>query len=69
MRLIKRLFLKRLKGKKYFIEADLSDAALSGADLIAANLSGAEFRDAIADSNTKFPNGFDAKGAGVEIHK
>jgi hypothetical protein len=51
-------------------EADLSRAKLIGANLSGARLSGADLNGArligaIADSNTKFPNGFDAKDAGV----
>ncbi len=54
------------------IWADLSDADLSGANLsdarlIGANLSDARLIGAIADSETKFPEGFDAVGAGVDI--
>ncbi|MDM3853691.1 MAG: pentapeptide repeat-containing protein [Aphanizomenon gracile PMC649.10] len=53
-------------------DANLSDANLSGANLSGANLSGANLSDArligaIADSETKFPEGFDAVGAGVDI--
>ena len=52
--------------------ADLSGARLivadlSGADLIGADLSGADLSGAIADSETIFPEGFDAVGAGVDI--
>ena len=52
-------------------KADFSNADFSGADLSGANLSGADFLndayliDAIADSRTNFPDGFDANGAGV----
>jgi hypothetical protein len=45
--------------------ADLSEADLSEADLSGANLSEADLIEAIADSQTKFPYGFDAVGAGV----
>ena len=48
-------------------DADLSDADLSDARLIGANLSDARLIGAIADSETKFPEGFDAVGAGVDI--
>ena len=47
--------------------AYLSRANLSGANLIGANLSDARLIGAIADSETKFPEGFDAVGAGVDI--
>jgi uncharacterized protein YjbI with pentapeptide repeats len=46
-------------------KADLSFANLRGADLREADLSEATLSEAIADSKTKFPDGFDAKGAGV----
>ena len=54
--------------------ADLNSAFLSGADLRGANLSEADLseatlNEAIADSKTKFPDGFDAKGAGVIFRK
>ena len=56
----------------YLSDADLSGAYLrranlSGANLIGANLSDARLIGAIADSETKFPEGFDAVGAGVDI--
>lgn len=57
--------------KADFSNADFSGADFSGADLSGANLSGADFLndayliDAIADSRTNFPDGFDANGAGV----
>ena len=47
--------------------AYLSRANLSGANLSGANLSDARLIGAIADSETKFPEGFDAVGAGVDI--
>jgi uncharacterized protein YjbI with pentapeptide repeats len=46
-------------------KADLSFANLRGADLREADLSEATLSEAIADSKTKFPDGFDATGAGV----
>ena len=49
------------------IGANLIGANLSDADLIGANLSDARLIGAIADSETKFPEGFDAVGAGVDI--
>ena len=68
---------RALIGDKDLIGADLSRADLSGAylrraNLSGANLSGANLSDArligaIADSETKFPEGFDAVGAGVDI--
>ena len=63
---------RALIGDKDLIGADLSRADLSGAYLRRANLSGANLSDArligaIADSETKFPEGFDAVGAGVDI--
>ena len=45
--------------------ADLSRAILSGSDLSGARLSGARLSGAIANSQTKFPEGFDAVRAGV----
>jgi uncharacterized protein YjbI with pentapeptide repeats len=45
--------------------ADLFKADLREADLSFADLSEATLSEAIADSKTKFPDGFDAKGAGV----
>jgi uncharacterized protein YjbI with pentapeptide repeats len=60
---------------QYFNRANLIGADLSGVDLSRANLSranlseailsGADLRGAIADSETIFPDGFDAVGAGV----
>jgi uncharacterized protein YjbI with pentapeptide repeats len=57
--------------------ADLSDsdlsrailrgADLSGADLVGARVSQTSFVDATADSSTKWPQGFDWRGAGVII--
>jgi len=38
---------------------------LTGADLGKANLRWANLTGAIANSSTKFPDGFDAKAAGV----
>ena len=49
------------------IGADLSGADLSRAYLSMAYLSDARLIGAIADSETKFPEGFDAVGAGVDI--
>ena len=51
----------------YLSDADLSGAYLRRANLIGANLSDARLIGAIADSETKFPEGFDAVGAGVDI--
>ncbi len=57
--------------KADFSKADFSNADFSNADFSGANLSGADFLndayliDAIADSRTNFPDGFDANGAGV----
>ena len=47
--------------------ANLIRSDLSGANLSGANLSGANLSGVIANSNTKFPNGFDAVAAGVRI--
>ena len=72
----KNLFGARLSGANlrgadlsdaYLSDADLSGANLSDARLIGANLSDARLIGAIADSETKFPEGFDAVGAGVDI--
>ena len=57
---------------QYFNRANLSEAILSRANLSRANLSeailiGADLRGAIADSETIFPDGFDAVGAGVRF--
>jgi uncharacterized protein YjbI with pentapeptide repeats len=49
------------------IGADLSWADLNGANLNGANLNGANLSGARAYSNTKFPDGFDAVAAGVDI--
>ncbi len=46
-------------------EADLRGAKLSKADLSEADLRGADLFEVQADSKTKFPADFDAKGAGV----
>jgi uncharacterized protein YjbI with pentapeptide repeats len=53
----------RLSGAR-FMAADLSGADLSEADLSVANVS---VSGAIADSKTKFPDGFDARRAEVEF--
>ena len=53
--------------RAYLSRANLSGANLSGANLSGANLSDARLIGAIADSETKFPEGFDAVGAGVDI--
>ena len=49
----------------YLDNADLSYADLRYANLSGANLSGADLSGAITDSQTQFPEGFDAKRAGV----
>jgi uncharacterized protein YjbI with pentapeptide repeats len=46
---------------------DLSGANLSGANLSGANLSRANLSRAIADSETIFPDGFDAVEEGVRF--
>ena len=46
-------------------EADLSEANLRGTNLRGADLSFAKLSGAIANGKTKFPDGFDAEGAGV----
>ena len=51
----------------YLRDADLIGANLRGAYLRGANLRDARLIGAIADSETKFPEGFDAVGAGVDI--
>ena len=51
----------------YLRRANLSGAYLRRANLSGANLSDARLIGAIADSETKFPEGFDAVGAGVDI--
>ena len=48
--------------------ADLSGANLSGTDLGNVDLSSTDLSDAIADSKTKFPDGFNAKGLGVTFY-
>jgi uncharacterized protein YjbI with pentapeptide repeats len=45
--------------------ASLRGADLTGADLATANLSGAVLNRALVDSHTRWPLGFDPKGAGV----
>ncbi len=47
--------------------ANLSRARLIGANLSEANLRGADLSRATANSKTKFPDGFDAKAAGVRF--
>ena len=47
--------------------ARLSGARLSGARLSGARLSGADLSRAIADTETIFPNGFDAVEEGVRF--
>jgi uncharacterized protein YjbI with pentapeptide repeats len=49
------------------IGADLTGAEFTAVDFTGANLTGARFRGARADRQTKWPAGFDWRGAGVEL--
>jgi uncharacterized protein YjbI with pentapeptide repeats len=48
--------------------ANLTGANLTGADLTGANLKGAELTDALHDSATKWPAGFDPEAEGARVH-
>ncbi len=50
-----------------FTKADLRNANLKGADLSEAKISGVNFKGAIADKYTQFPEGFNAVSQGIEI--
>jgi uncharacterized protein YjbI with pentapeptide repeats len=52
---------------RYLSGARLSGARLSGARLSGARLSGADLSRAIADTETIFPDGFDAVEEGVRF--
>jgi uncharacterized protein YjbI with pentapeptide repeats len=54
-------------GNTELTEANLTGAELSGADFTAADLTGARLRGARADQYTKWPAGFDWRGAGVQF--
>ncbi len=47
--------------------ADLRGATLARSDLRQANLDGARLRAALADTQTRWPAGFDPVGAGVQV--
>jgi uncharacterized protein YjbI with pentapeptide repeats len=49
----------------YLQGADLQGADLQGADLRAAHLQKAQLRGAQANADTKWPDGFDWRAAGV----
>jgi uncharacterized protein YjbI with pentapeptide repeats len=55
--------------KANLIKADLNGANLNGANLNRAMLYETDLSNAIADSKTKFPDRFDANGAGVYLRK
>lgn len=55
--------------KTYLSQANFNRSNLSGTNLSGAYLAGVNLSEAIADSDTKFPDGFDAVRAGVNIRK